>query len=660
MATNWQVGDRIQNRWKIHKILRGGMGIVYVVYDHELREAFAAKTFQDEIFARNSATADRFTQEALTWINLDLHNNVTQARFVEKIGGKPYLFLEYVTGGDLGAWIGTRRLTEDLPQVLKFAIQFCDGMAHALSKGLQAHRDIKPQNCLVTHDCNLKITDFGLAKVFDQFSKVSGPSHKTGQENKPGRGFLRSLFRGRHPNNEDETEGLNVESLRVGLTRTGMAAGTWTHMAPEQFDDAKHVDVRADIYSFGVMLYQMLTGQLPFVGQTCRDFERLHKTQTPRLPITLPSSLSCVLKICLAKHPAHRFTNFVKVREQLVDIYEKLAGQSAPHAITETQLTVAQWNYKAMSLCALGRAEEALVCVNRALVLNPETDLLWTNKGIALRSLGEHQEALACHDRSIEINPQQSMAWHNKGNALQDLNRHEEACGCYDRALALNPRLDRSWSNKGNSLVALGQHREAGTCYDRAIALNPRYEMAWCSKGTVLDALGQPNEAIACYNQVLNLNPYLALGWFNKGNSLGKAGKYKEALGCFDQALSINRSYAEALYGKGVALTALAQIESALACFSEAVSINPLYAEAWTNKSGLLGGLGQYEKALACSDRALELNPGLGQAWMNKGAALGGLGRTREGLSCFEKAHQLGHPQAAKAIGLFRGMPESQ
>ncbi|MGH9762529.1 MAG: protein kinase, partial [Blastocatellia bacterium] len=137
MAEKWKIGDKIQNRWEIYNILGGpgksGMGIVYVVYDHELREPFAAKTYQER-FDRNPGVAHLFTKETLAWINLDAHQNITQARFVEIIQGKPYLFLEYVSGGDLSQWIGTPRLTEDLPQTLRFAIQFCDGMTHALSK----------------------------------------------------------------------------------------------------------------------------------------------------------------------------------------------------------------------------------------------------------------------------------------------------------------------------------------------------------------------------------------------------------------------------------------------------------------------------------------------------------------------------------------------
>jgi len=162
-SRDWTIGSRIKNRWQIHDIKRGGMGVVYIVYDHEWKEAFAAKTFQDEVFERNPETADRFIKEARAWVNLDLHENITQARFVEDIDGKPCLFLEYVSGGDLSPWIGPR-LTGKQPEVIGLAIQFCDGMTHALSKGIKAHRDIKPGNCLVTEGGTIKITDFWTGK----------------------------------------------------------------------------------------------------------------------------------------------------------------------------------------------------------------------------------------------------------------------------------------------------------------------------------------------------------------------------------------------------------------------------------------------------------------------------------------------------------------
>jgi serine/threonine protein kinase len=410
VSTKWQIGDRIQKRWEIHGILKGGMGIVYIVYDHELREPFAAKTFQDELFTRNPAVAERFTREALVWINLDAHQNVTQARMVQVIEAKPFLLLEYVAGGDLGSWIGTPRLTEDLPQVLRFSIQFCDGMTHALARGIKAHRDVKPQNALITQDGILKVTDFGLAKAFDGSDMGGGiPANASG-------GFGH-LF-GRRPVEESVQ---NVDDLRNGLTdrgdskqfttsgrglhatHTGTAAGTPTHMAPEQFDDAKHVDVRADIYSFGVMLFQMITGQLPFVGRTWREFERQHRTQPPPALLTQNSALNSVVETCLSKEPAHRFTDFGAIGVRLAVIYEHLTGEPAPQALAGKELSATEWMNKGVSLTNLGRTEDAVPCYDRALELNPNYAEAWFNKGVALRSLAQFREALVWFEQAERL-----------------------------------------------------------------------------------------------------------------------------------------------------------------------------------------------------------------------------------------------------------------
>src|SRR5206468_2044806 len=131
---------------------------------------FAVKGFQQEVFEKNPQIAERFVQEARTWIKLERHENICQAFFVKRIENEPFLFLELITGGDLQSWIGTPKLT--VLEVLRLALQFCDGMVHAVDKGLVAHRDIKPQNCLITADGTLKITDFGLAKVFEKGNAV--------------------------------------------------------------------------------------------------------------------------------------------------------------------------------------------------------------------------------------------------------------------------------------------------------------------------------------------------------------------------------------------------------------------------------------------------------------------------------------------------------
>jgi hypothetical protein len=110
--SGWEIGDRIDGRWEVRNIFGGpgssGMGIVYLVYDHESHEVLAAKTFQDRAPSLDPGAISRFNIEALAWVKLDRHQNITRAHAVRTIDSKPFLFLEFITGGDLAAWIGSR------------------------------------------------------------------------------------------------------------------------------------------------------------------------------------------------------------------------------------------------------------------------------------------------------------------------------------------------------------------------------------------------------------------------------------------------------------------------------------------------------------------------------------------------------------------------
>jgi len=517
----WQIGDQIQGRWEIYKILQGGVGVVYVVYDHLFHEPFAAKTFRDEVFARNALIADRFTKEALAWVRLDVHPNVTQARMVERIEGKPFLFLEYVSGGDLASWIGTPRLTEDLAQLLRFAIQFCDGMIHALLKGIRAHRDIKPRNCLITGDGVLKVTDFGLAKLVEDEKLAGIPD-------------------------------LAARGNDFGLTSA--AVGTCTHMAPEQFDNARQVDLRADIYSFGVMLYQMVTGELPFVGQSWQELEHLHKTQPPACLTGTDRRLADVIQTCLAKDPACRFSDFMQLRDRLGGIYQSFVGSPAPEPARGAALTAVEWTNKGSSLDNLGRRKESIACYEVALRLDPQLVSAWFNKGVALFASGRVEEAIACYEQALKLDPRAERAWSNKGVALKSLGRIEEAIACYDRALQLNPRYANAWVNKGVALRALGRTNEALAHYERALKLNPGDENGWTNRGNALYATGRPEEAVVCYDRALALNSGLELTWLNKGMALNALGRHEESLNCFDIALEINPRLEQAWFLRGMTL----------------------------------------------------------------------------------------------------------
>jgi tetratricopeptide (TPR) repeat protein len=152
------------------------------------------------------------------------------------------------------------------------------------------------------------------------------------------------------------------------------------------------------------MLFQMITGRLPFSGRTWQEFENLHKTQSlPELK-THFLELKAIIQTCLAKDPAQRFADFSKVREQLTDIYKELTGQTAPQPVLGDELGVVQWFNKGVSLDALGRSEEALVCYDRALAINPQYAQAWYNKGVVFaNSFQLYREALECFENAHRL-----------------------------------------------------------------------------------------------------------------------------------------------------------------------------------------------------------------------------------------------------------------
>lgn len=658
MNEAWQVGDRIEGRWEVHRVLKGGMGVVFVVYDHNIDAVYAAKTFQDEVFARTPDISKRFVQEASTWINLDLHENIVWAQFVESIRGKPYLFLEFVSGGDLSSWIGTPRLVDDLPQTLRFALQFCDGMRHALSKGIKAHRDIKPQNCLVTESGTLKVTDFGLAKIVADVETSpiaaglsAGPAAVTATNVAPSSGaragLLGRLF-------SSHLSSLQSVPANIALSKTGTAAGTCTHMAPEQFDDSKHVDVRADIYSFGIMLYQMASGKLPYVGRTWQDYEGLHKSQAPPLLQDLSGCLNDLIQSCLAKVPERRPSGFDVVRERLAELYEEQTGREPPTPRTGKRLDAIDYFNKGGSFGNLSKYDKALEAFDHCLALaHPEDEVFeqaLVNRGGALLTLRRFDEALACFDKALKLRPDDEKAWFSKGSVFLERNALLEAERCYRKAVAINPGFDTAYCNLGAVLLRNGRADEALASFDRAVALNPRDSVNWQNKGECLKEMGRLREALECFDAAINAEPRNAMLWFNKGVVLGQLGDTPGELRCYDRAIELDPNDIESWLNKGVTLSQQGRHPEAIDCYDQALKTSPNFVEALKNKGASLLLCDRQSEAIACFDRALDQDPQLAGAWLLKGRALLETGRVQDALASYEEALRLGKENARDGI----------
>jgi tetratricopeptide (TPR) repeat protein/tRNA A-37 threonylcarbamoyl transferase component Bud32 len=307
----------------------------------------------------------------------------------------------------------------------------------------------------------------------------------------------------------------------------------------------------------------------------------------------------------------------------------------------------------------LGRQEEALICFERALALDPHDARSLEHLGRCLGALGRHQEAIVSLDRALALDPYSVEVWSLKGSSLGELGRHVEAIACFDQSLARDPRHTMSLNNKGNSLAALGRLQEAALCFDQAVALTPKEAVVWHAKGAHLTALEDWDEALACCDRALELDPRYAAAWVNKGTCFCGLERWYEAISCFDRALELDPQLAAAWHNKGACLTAMHRRDEAISCLNQALELDPQIVQAWRKKGNNLIALNQWDEAIDCFERALELDPKEAAAWANKGFCLASSSRHEEAIACFDRAAAL-NPAKAKVFGFGKGASLAQ
>ncbi len=266
---------------------RGGMGEVYRASDTQLGREVALKLLPPEL-ADDVERLARFRREARTLASLH-HPRIASLFGIEEVDGATILVMELVEGQDLAARLeaGGAFAVED---VVSAAIQIAEGLEFAHDNGVM-HRDLKPANIKITAQGDIKLLDFGLARAF------------TGEPT-------------------DESNLLNSPTITAALTQVGVILGTAAYMSPEQAK-GRSVDRRADIWSYGVILYELLTGRRLFKGETATEtMAEVMKSEIAweDLPDGTPETLRRLLKRCLDRDPATRLRDIGEARVALEDL----------------------------------------------------------------------------------------------------------------------------------------------------------------------------------------------------------------------------------------------------------------------------------------------------------------------------------------------------
>ena len=257
------------------KLGKGGMGEVFLARQISLDRIVALKTLSKELAKKKDFVA-RFEREAKSMAKID-HPNVVKIYAVDSYKGIHFAAIEYIDGQSVQRWLDHLGKFSVADSVL-IAIVSAQALKHAHAQNM-VHRDIKPDNMLVTKKGVVKVADFGLAKAMD----------------------------------ED-----------VSMTQSGTGLGTPLYMAPEQARNAKHVDERVDIYALGATLYHMLTGKLPFTGNSALELiiakdKGTHPTARS-LRSEIPERLDLIIDKMMAKEPNHRYKNCDEVLKDLLTL----------------------------------------------------------------------------------------------------------------------------------------------------------------------------------------------------------------------------------------------------------------------------------------------------------------------------------------------------
>jgi tetratricopeptide (TPR) repeat protein len=559
----------------------GGMGMVYKAEDLKLGRSVAVK-FLPEDLAGDPAALQRFEREAQTASALN-HPNICTIYEIEEHEGQPFIVMELLQGDTLrGRISGSEFEALPLLEVFDIALQVCDALQAAHDKGI-VHRDIKPANIFLTTQGIVKILDFGLAKLVAS-EETTGKDPEASQSNhdRPSVQSVREL-----------------EMIDAGLTRPGVTAGTVGYMSPEQVRKEK-LDARTDLFSFGMVLYEMAAGRPPFAGETVAEIHDaiLHQTAIPAhdLNSAVPRSLDAVITKALEKDRDKRYQSASELKNDLGRVVQEAnpAKRRAWKALIATALivlvAVGIWRYDVYRHRITIAPTDTIVladvdnrtgdpvfdeALNAALRYEMEQTPYLNVLGLDKASATMEQLKLAATTKITPEIARQICSTTNSKMVISDSiadagNRYHleiTALDCGSGAILVEERTDISARNQVVHELGATSARLRGKLGEPAESLarfNQPLEIATSaslealktgSEGAKLFLAGNAEEALKLYQQAVELDPNLALmhgrmgaAYLFRGNTELSATSYTRAYQLRDRLTEKDRLNTEIDY----------------------------------------------------------------------------------------------------------------
>ncbi|MCA9465517.1 MAG: tetratricopeptide repeat protein [Nitrospira sp.] len=582
------------------KHLMGGMGLVYLCMHIAKDFPVALKTFQSKYFVDRNAR-DRFLREGTLWVELGWHPFIVKAIGVERManGREVYLVLEYIDtaegkiGASLREWLCLRKTPIPPAQSLRWMWEVAQGLAYATQRipGF-VHRDLKPENILIGRDGHARVTDLGLARCL-----TARPLAST-----------------------EPVQPSVAPSELMNLQRTQLtkgAIGTPLYMAPEQWNERNYLDQRTDIYAWGSVLLELITGQKPLSSKTKGECEMQHTTGCVRHAAQyLPAGIRELVCRCVAVDPTERFSTWSNLLQEFEQSYPNWTQMPLPKLSLSPEEGRDRRVGNGWTLNTIGQsyldiskpkiAMEYFKKVQDIGEAEQDPDLQETalnNLGCVYQDLGDpkratiyHEQYLACV-RKIGDPAREGYALGNVGNSYAGLGDFQRALTYHEQALAIAREMGnrhgelQALGNVGNAYLEVGEPKRAITCYEQSLAIvremdDPKQEGTTLGcLGVAYRNLGDLERALRYFKKALTIA--LEIGdRAAEGRALGNLGvvhrnlgELQRALGCFEEALGIAREIGDRaaegqrLASLGTGYLALEDLQRALGCFEEALVI---------------------------------------------------------------------------------------